>query len=67
MPLVSFDGQDVADLEAAVASVEASKAKVTQVVGNMAGRWWLLIDKAAPRKAPAKATAAGPRETRGAK
>jgi hypothetical protein len=63
MPLVSYPGQDVADLEAAVASVEKGKAKVTQVVGKMAGRWYLLIESPPTRKAPAKAAA--PRETRG--
>ena len=57
MPLVSYEGQDTADLERAVADVERSKARVVQVVGNMAGAWWLLVEK--PTRKPAAA-----RETR---
>lgn len=56
MPLVSYEGQDVADLEHAVADVERSKGRVVQVVGNMGARWWLLIEKPTRRPAPAKET-----------
>jgi hypothetical protein len=56
MPLQGFDGEDIAHLEAAVASVEKARGQVTQVVGNIAGRWWLLVEKAKPAA----------RETRGA-
>lgn len=52
MPLVSYEGHDVAQLEAAVADVERTKGKVVQVVGNYAGAWWLLVEKPA-RKPPA--------------
>jgi hypothetical protein len=45
MPLESFEGLDVTDLEQAVVSVEKSKGRVVQVVGNFAGRWYLLTDK----------------------
>jgi len=57
MPLVSYEGPDIADLEHAVADVERSKARVVQVVGNIGGRWWLLVEK------PTRKPAAG-RETR---
>ncbi len=60
MPLVSYDGQDTADLERAVADVERGKAKVVQVVGNMSGRWWLLVEKPAAARKPA----AGAKESR---
>ena len=55
MPLVSFPGPDVSDLERAVAEVERSRARVVQVVGNIGGAWWLLVEKpvAAARAKPA--------------
>lgn len=59
MPLKSFPGSDVADLERAVADVERKGGRVAQVVGNMAGAWWLLVDRKQtnPRaKATAKET-----------
>jgi hypothetical protein len=62
MPLVSFPGPDVSDLEHAVAEVERSRARVVQVVGNIGGAWWLLVEKPAPA---ARAKPAG-KETRGA-
>ena len=61
MPLHRYEGQDVGDLERAVAEVEAGKGRVIQVVGQMAGAWWLLVEKPAVRKP------AGQRETRPAK
>lgn len=59
MPLKSFPGSDTTDLERAVADVERKGGRVTQVVGNMAGAWWLLVETkptAARKKAPAKET-----------
>lgn len=55
MPLVSYPGPDVSDLERAVAEVERSRARVVQVVGNMGGSWWLLVEApvAAARAKPA--------------
>ena len=60
MPLHRHEGQDVGDLERAIAEVEAGKGRVVQVVGQMAGAWWLLVEK--PARKPAAA-----RETRPAK
>jgi hypothetical protein len=59
MPLHRHPGQDTQDLEAAVADVERTGGRVVQVVGQMAGHWWLLVDKAARKPA-------GQRETRSA-
>lgn len=59
MPLHRHEGQDVADLERAITEVEAGKGRVVQVVGQMAGAWWLLVEPT-PRKT------AGTRETRAA-
>jgi hypothetical protein len=56
MPLVSYNGQDIGDLEQAVADVERSKGRVVQVVGNIGARWWLLVEKPARRPAAAKET-----------
>jgi hypothetical protein len=56
MPLVSYNGQDIGDLEHAVADVERSKGRVVQVVGNIGARWWLLVEKPARRPAAAKET-----------
>jgi hypothetical protein len=44
MPLQSFAGSDTADLERAVADVERRGGRVVQVVGNMAGAWWVLVE-----------------------
>jgi len=59
MPLHRHPGQDTQDLEQAVADVERKGGRVVQVVGQMAGHWWLLVDK--PSRKPA-----GARETRAA-
>lgn len=56
MPLHSHPGLDVGDLEQAVAEVEASKGRVVQVIGQMAGRWWLLIEKPARKPAAQRET-----------
>jgi hypothetical protein len=58
MPLVSYEGLDTADLERAVADVERGKGRVVQVVGNMAGSWWLLVEKPARKPAAARETRA---------
>lgn len=44
MPLVSFAGTDIKDLQGAIATVEAFKTSVKQVVGNYDDRWYLLVD-----------------------
>lgn len=56
MPLLRVPGQGTEILEAAVINAEADRYKVVQVVGNMAGAWWLLVEKpaAAARKAAVK-------------
>lgn len=60
MPLHRHEGQDVADLERAITEVEAGKGRVVQVIGQMAGAWYLLVE--GPTRKPAAA-----RETRPAK
>jgi hypothetical protein len=56
MPLKSYPGQDVGDLEYAVADVERSKGRVVQVVGQMAGSWWLLVEKPSRKPQAGKET-----------
>jgi hypothetical protein len=52
MPLRSIPGLGVQELETAVADAEKGGHRVVQVVGNLAGSWWLLVEKpaAAARK-----------------
>jgi hypothetical protein len=65
MPLVSFPGPDVSDLEHAVAEVERSRARVVQVVGQIGGAWWLLVEEPARAQAVKKAAKKPPvREVR---
>jgi hypothetical protein len=63
MPLVSSPGLDVSDLEHAVAEVERTQARVVQVVGNIGGAWWLLVEDKGRAQAAKKPPV---REVRGA-
>lgn len=59
MPLLKIPGYGTETLEKAVADAEADRFKVVQVVGNMAGAWWLLVEKpaaAARKRAATKET-----------
>jgi hypothetical protein len=63
MPLIKVPGYGTDNIEKAVADAEADRCKVVQVIGPMAGAWWLLVERpaAAARKAaksPAKETRA---------
>lgn len=61
MPLLKIPGYGTETLEKAVADAEADRFKVVQVVGNMAGAWWLLVEKpaaAARKRAAVKETRA---------
>jgi hypothetical protein len=60
MPLLRIPGLGTEHLEKAVADAEADRMKVVQVVGNMAGAWWLLVE----RPAAAARKRAGVKETR---
>jgi hypothetical protein len=47
MPLRSIPGLGVQELETAVVDAERDGFRVIQVVGNLAGAWWLLVEKPA--------------------
>jgi len=60
MPLLKVPGYGTETLEKAVSDAEADRMKVVQVIGNMAGAWWLLVE----RPAAAARKRAGVKETR---
>lgn len=45
MPLVSFAGTNIRDLEAVIATIEAYDNNVKQVVGNYGERWYVLVEQ----------------------
>ena len=44
MPLISFAGTNIHDLEAVISTIEAYDTSVKQVVGNYGDRWYVLVE-----------------------